>query len=322
MKKNFRKIPDFIFEKIDSFDDDNFVIASVFKIDKSDIDNDKYKNLELSITEDGIQFRKQFVPSCSTGSYSRKNIDGYRVIHRDQKKITKLFDMGERPVFGDWSKGSFSFLVNRKIYPYVNFPPKELTISTELISETEQDFTIKVGVDFVLDRRHNEFKEELFFGINLLQENVYSIDVFPTTTTREEYLRSLTLSWEIFPPGERDIDLEKIFGRMKNMSENKIERVRRKYDYLVNLNPIEIISGVSGMRRYFGAKYSENLVVFENLNYGNAIYVLFENWKELTKLSRTEIQNRPSDQYIRVKHIGNWETKLKRIITNRRNGIK
>jgi hypothetical protein len=72
------------------------------------------------------------------------------------------------------------------------------------------------------------------------------------------------------------------------------------------------------MRKYFGAKFSDNLVVFENLNYGNAIYVLFENWVELSKMSRTEIQTRPANEYIRIKHTVNWEQNLERIIASKR----
>ena len=69
------------------------------------------------------------------------------------------------------------------------------------------------------------------------------------------------------------------------------------------------------MRRYFGVKFSDRLVAFENTTYGNALYILFENWRELSRLSRLEIQNRPSDQYIRVEHRGNWKEKVKAIIT-------
>ena len=49
------------------------------------------------------------------------------------------------------------------------------------------------------------------------------------------------------------------------------------------MKPTEIVLGMSGNTRYLGAKYAEDLVVFENLEYGNAIYILYENWKILSK---------------------------------------
>jgi len=177
---------------------------------------------------------------------------------------------------------------------------------------------VKVSVDVILNRNDENFDEELFFAINLLQENIHSVNVFSSETTREEYLRTLSLTWDIFPPGERNDDLERIMRGSRNLTSEKIEQVQNKYDYLISLNPVEIISGLSGMRKYFGAKFSENLIVFENLNYGNAIYVLFENWVELSQMSRTEIQTRPSNEYIRIKHTANWSQNLEKIIAGNR----
>ena len=90
-------------------------------------------------------------------------------------------------------------------------------------------------------------------------------------------------------------------------------------EFLQSLNPQDIIVGTSGMSRYIGAKFSDNLVVFENSNYGNAIYILFEDWRELSQLSRLQILVRPSDQYYRVRHSGNWQEKVKAVVNAKRN---
>lgn len=318
MKKNFRKTPEFIKNKIKVINCDNAIIATIIRIDKSEINNLKFRNLNLQLVDNKILFKNQYIPENTVGAFSRKNIDGYKIRHRDRDKVKKTFYLGERPYYGDWSKGSFSLYVTKPIYPYENIPPRELSIKTELLDETENDFKIKVSVNNILNRNDENFEEELFFSVNLLQENIHSVNVFSSETTREEYLRTLSLTWDIFPPGERDEDLERIIRGSRNMTSEKIKEVQNKYDYLVSLNPIEIISGLSGMRKYFGAKFLENLVVFENLNYGNAIYVLFENWEELSKMSRTEIQKRPENEYIRIKHTTNWKQKLERIIASKR----
>lgn len=318
MKKNFRKTPEFITNRINALNSDNIIVAAIIKINKNQIEDLKFRNLNLQLNNNQISFNNQYIPENTVGSFSRKNIDGYKIVHKDQDKIRKSFYLGERPYYGDWSKGSFSLYVTREVYPYDDIPPRELSITTELLEETENDFKIKVSVDVILNRNDENFDEELFFVINLLQENIYSVNVFSSETTREEYLRTLSLTWDIFPPGERIDDLERIMRGSRNLTPEKVEEVQNKYDYLVNLNPVEIISGLSGMRKYFGAKFSDNLVVFENLNYGNAIYVLFENWVELSQMSRTEIQTRPANEYIRIKHTANWQQNLERIIAGRR----
>jgi hypothetical protein len=318
MKKNFRKIPEFITNRVNAVYSDNIIVATIIKINKNEIKDSKFLNLKLQIRNNKIYYNNRYIPLMTFGSFSRKNIKGYKVVHKDQNKILKSFYLGERPYYGDWSKGSFSLYSTREVYQYDDIAPKELSITTELLEETEDNFKIKVSVDIILNRNDENFEEELFFAINLLQENIHSVNVFSSEATHDEYLRTLSLTWDIFPPGVRNEDLERIMKGSRNLTPEKIEEVQNKYDYLVDLKPIEIICGISGMRKYFGAKFSENLIVFENLNYGNAIYVLFENWKELSKMSRTEIQTRPSNEYIRIKHTPNWKQNLERIIARKR----
>lgn len=318
MKKNFRKIPEFIKNRVKALNSDNIIVASIIKIDKNQINDLRFKNLDLKLTDNKINFNKKYIPNSTIGFFSKRNVEGYKIIHKDKDKICKSFFLGERPYYGDWSKGSFSLYATRYVYPFDNIPPKELSISIDLLEETEDNFKIKVAVDIILNRNNENFDEELFFTINLLQENIRSINVFSSETTRDEYLKTLSLTWDIFPPGKRDEDLDRILRGSKNLTQQRTEEVKNKYDYLVSLRPVEIISGLSGMRRYFGAKFSESLVVFENLNYGNAIYILFENWIELSKLSRREIQNRPLNEYIRIKHTENWQRNLERVIAEKR----
>ena len=318
MKKNFRSTPDFVIDRINEIDSDNVIVATILAVDKNEIEDLKYKNLNLQLNNNQISFNTQYIPERTIGSFSRRNIDGYKIVYKDQEKVRRSFYLGERPNYGDWSKGSFSLFSTRMVYPSDHIPPKELSIITELLEETERTFKIKVSVDIVLNRKDYKFDQELFFTINLLQENIHSVNVFSSETTREEYLRTLSLTWDIFPPGERNRDLERIIRNSRNLSHNDIAFLENRYNYLVDLNPVEIIYGVSGMRKYFGAKFSERLVVFENLSYGNAIYVLFENWLELSQMSRTDIQARPTDDYIRIKHTSSWQQKLERVISARR----
>ena len=318
MKKNFRKTPDFITNRIKALNSDNIIIATIIKVNKNEIEGLKFKNLNLQLINNKINFNSQFIPKSKVGFVSRKNIDGYKIVHKGRDKVRKTFYAGERPYYGDWSKGSFSHYLTKEVYPTDDIPPRELSITMELLDETADDFKIKVSIDIILNKNDENFDEELFFAINLLQENVYSVNVFSSETTSEEYLNTLLLSWDVFPPGLRNQDLERIMRGSGNLTAKKIKQVQNKYDYLVNLNPVEIISGSSGMRRYFGVKFSDNLVVFENLNYGNAIYVLFENWEELSRMSRTEIQTRPANEYIRIKHTSNWKQSLERVIARKR----
>jgi hypothetical protein len=79
---------------------------------------------------------------------------------------------------------------------------------------------------------------------------------------------------------------------------------------LNRLKPEAYIAGSDGFLRYFGAKFGDDFVVFENVRYGNAIYLMFEKWEELSKRSRVELLAGPRDQFMRVEHREGWKEQL------------
>ncbi|MFA6150516.1 MAG: hypothetical protein WC716_04280 [Chitinophagaceae bacterium] len=103
-------------------------------------------------------------------------------------------------------------------------------------------------------------------------------------------------------PGERDDNLISLMSSFKKVDEKTKAQISERYDYLISLKPQELVKGVSGMTRNFGCKFSGDLIVLENLEYGNALYILFEHWKELSILSRTELFNRDEKDYERIVH--------------------
>ena len=49
-----------------------------------------------------------------------------------------------------------------------------------------------------------------------------------------------------------------------------------------------------------------------NLDYGNALYILFDNWQEISQMSRIDILKRHERDFIRIIHKDGWEKALKR----------
>jgi hypothetical protein len=85
------------------------------------------------------------------------------------------------------------------------------------------------------------------------------------------------------------------------------------------LKPTHFISGTSGFARYFGAKYGDDFVVFENIRYGNAIYVMFEDWQTLSRKSRIDLLKGDREGFERIEHRENWEDKLEAMLEHYRN---
>ena len=66
--------------------------------------------------------------------------------------------------------------------------------------------------------------------------------------------------------------------------------------------------------RYFGAKYADDFVVFENLRYGNALYVMFERWQELSQRSRIDLLKGDHEGFERIEHREGWEDRLEAMV--------
>ena len=62
--------------------------------------------------------------------------------------------------------------------------------------------------------------------------------------------------------------------------------------------------------RYFGAICEDDFIVFENTRYGNAIYVMYEAWPELSKRSRIDLLKGPRDDFERIEHNRGWEDRV------------
>jgi hypothetical protein len=132
--------------------------------------------------------------------------------------------------------------------------------------------------------------------------------------TGKEYLGTLSVAWEILPPGTIGEVLAKLYkGRQPTPKERK--EVQDRYDFLMGLAPQKLVFGMSGVSRYFGGQVLPNLVVFENMAYGNAIYIMFDDWQALSKRSRIELlHGRLSLNFERVPHIGDWKAKVKGVV--------
>jgi hypothetical protein len=319
-KQNFLRVPNTINRQIQKIANKQVIVACVKKIAKADITKGLYKHLKIVIEDDKASFPTNIVPSSSVGRYSATNIDGKESVRRDLPMVKKSYSW-ETPNFGDWSKGSHTTTRERDVYQRDYIPAKEWEIKIELLDTEiingEEAFVFKFSIDDVFDASSAEFEADLLYALNLLQENTGHSYVFTSTTSREDFLKTVLVEWEILPPGEKDDVLSKISGNRSFTPEEKT-KISDRYDLLSKLNPSCYIRGTSGFHRYFGAMFGENLVVFENLEYGNAIYVMFEDWKVLSKKSRIDLLKGEAKGFERIVHGAGWEGKLKTLVLGKK----
>lgn len=319
-KKNFRAIPERILNKTKSINSRYLVVSSLLTITKDEINKGLFNHLNISFKNNGLQFPASIIPDESQGKYSNRNVNGFEVIRKDLKKVRRYRTM-EVPNYGDSWRGTHTVDIPQDVYPRDFYSPRLINIQIECPSKSQDldKYAIKFQLDEVLDKKADDFENRLLDLINLLQENVYACDIMAASSTYQDYLSTVQLAWEILPPGNKDTVIRKLLSGNNNPEQNKI--VDERYTYMISLNPRDLIVGTSGLHRYLGALVNDNLVVFENIRYGNAIYIMYENWQTLSQRSRVDlISGRFGDNFDRIPHTTGWKKIVKEIVKKKLKG--
>ena len=317
-KKNFRSVPPHIQAQVLGLDTDDCIVSCASKLDLGKIQSGLFSHIGIAWDGNSLTFTRQVLPPAESGVYSRRNIYGYEVVHRDRPKTTTSWSV-DVPNYGDWSKGYHDINFTRETYQREFVGPKLLSIQIEHIGEDirTQAHVFKFSVPELLHRNSSTFWDDLLFNLNLLQENVGNCGVQASDADIESYLETLYINWEILPPGEKEETLVRILSGVQTNDPAIRARIAQRYDFLRALNPRNFIKGINEFRRYFGAQFADDLVVFENIEYGNAIYVMYERWEELSKKPRTELLRSGMSDFDRIPHTKTWQLRLRRLISDK-----
>ncbi len=239
-KKNLRKIPPNIFNKLKSIDSQYIVVGILKTFTKDYIVEGNLEHLDIYIDDGNLKIPNEIMPLDCQGKYSDKNINGYEIVRDDLPKETHYRTM-EVPSYGSYY---LTHTVNMpyEMYPRESVAPRLSTMKIECknVSANQDKFAIKFEINEVLDKESETFEEDLLFCLNLMQENIYACSIFPSGSTYEDYIKTTQLSWEFLPPGVREDDIKRIFGNSKP-SKEKILEIERRYDFLMSLNPKELL---------------------------------------------------------------------------------
>lgn len=314
-KQNLIKVPQQILAKVKSQRTDTIVVGCALKLKTVGIQHNTYRHIGLILEDNQVRYEPLIVPLSEVGRYSRYNREGRELIYKNLPKQSKSWFI-EAPNYGDMWKGTHSVLMSKDVYQRELVAPKLVPIKIELIGEAIQDQALifKFTVEEILDRRAEDFEDQLLFNLNILQENVGNHGVYASEATRDDYLKTLYVNWELLPPGEKEETLNRILVITGNNAPETRARIVDRYDFLRSLKPQQFIAGTNEFRRYFGAQFANDLVVFENVDYGNAVYVMFEDWEQLSRKSRTDLLSSRDTGFERILHTKNWKLSLRKLL--------
>lgn len=310
-KRNLLKIPKNILDRIRSYDQDDVVVACVKLLKPEDIAN--YSHLGIELENGQLKLPESFVPDPEVGRFSRANVEGYEKKRKDLPKVPKEYSF-EAPDWGDWSNGSHTVSWVRDVDQKDFYPPKEVELSVTLLEEKDGGYVVKFAVEQVINRRTDDFEQELLYNLNILQENIGAANVFPSAATLAEYTATVQVEWQILPPGTVDDVVQRMLQGKRRVTPEQEEIMKERITVMSELEPESYVTGSDGFLRYFGAKFGDDFVVFENIRYGNAIYVMYDSWQELSQKSRIDLLKGSRDGFERIEHRDGWEGRLRWLV--------
>lgn len=320
-QRTIRKIPAHILSWLDENQRAKFVVGCAKTIPRNRLPD--YEHLGIGLAAGRLIFPESRIPIAEMGPYSTKNREGWEVKREDLPMITRSFSF-DVPNWGDPSNGYHTVEQERDVYQRDYFDAPMFGIQIELLKESESAVVFTFLVDCTVDLESDDFEGDLLFALNLLQENVGFCGVLPADATHAEILSSLQMSWEFFPPGTAP-EVERFFGgRMKHVTPELAAAIKERAALFWRLEPVRYLRGTGGLNKYVGAQFADDLVVFENVNYGNAVWILFEAWAEISKRSRIDLLRLRDAPYERIVHSEGWQGRLTEFVTakKKKRGIK
>lgn len=323
MKKNYLKVPPTIKLKLKNISERYVMAACSRMYSLEEISSGKLNHFGIKVSGSKLLYPESILPPVKSGKFSDRNINGYEVVRKDLSKEVH-YNAIEVPNWGDSYNGTHTVYLPYEKYPRDYYGPN---LSRMKIKEVKREkegskFILIFEIDRILDRQDKEFEKMLLEDLNLLQENIGSCGVQKSGASVSDYIKSINVSWEVMPPGTKDEVVKRIFNKHKPSPEEKAV-VEERYDFLMGLKPEKLVFGTSGFERYFGAMLSKNLVVFENVAYGNAIYVMFEDWEKLSQRTRIELlSGRYGSNFERISHSTGWKGRLKKVIAEMQSTTK
>ena len=310
MKRNIRVIPKNIHSKLRRLG--NTVVAGTsIAFTENQLKSGALEHLGIYFDNGVNAYETSVIPDPLQGKYSLKNVFGEEIVRKDLPKETHYTEI-ESPNWGDSSNGTHTVRLPYEKYPRDIIPPTLIAIEINHKQPSDSHFIFNFRVTRILDKQSNKFDDELLFDLNLLQENLCKCGIENADKPISTYADTLIVSWEIFPPGSKEETLARIF-RGKNINSDKKNVAENRYDFFMSLEPKKIVTGNSTFSNYIGAMLEDDLVVFENIEYGNAIYILYDNWDDISKLSRIDLlSGRAGSNFDRIIHSGNWKDEVRK----------
>lgn len=311
-KGNYQKIPASVQTSLAAINSDLITVAATKNVLRDDIAAGLYAHIGLRIENGEVATSGPTPPPADAGKWSERNAFGWDRKRQDWPMVQKTWTF-ESPNFGDGARNGWTMRSwSKDVYQHQVFEPQGMTVEPTVIEDRGGTVvSVKFALSPMLNRNMPEFGLMILWSINVLQENTGVTGLCASNATRDEYAATITLNWQIFPPGTADEVVARLLGSAHPLNASDFEKhVSERVRLFESFKPKAYIRGQGGFGSYFGAQFTDDLVVFENLRYGNAVYLLYQDWSEVSQRSRLDLLRDQDAHFDRVVHTDGWQDRL------------
>lgn len=124
-----------------------------------------------------------------------------------------------------------------------------------------------------------------------------------------KFIEKVMVNWDILPPGEQPFENIMVHYKNPNSFNNAAKLDIDRLKKMESLGHNFCAVGAEDFSGYvvFGYPFTDKFVL-EHPFYGNAIYILSDDWKELSKLTKRELIKNGTERII---HNGDWFGRVK-----------
>lgn len=313
----YKTTPQHLLDAMHDLDGTSFRIGNTRTYSMDDLNAGKLEFAGVTVEDDAIAYNARHLPAADE-RWGKWNRNGRKIDRPDLPRTEKSWSV-THPNFGNGARFGYSTRTqSRMVMRKQVLHGKGLPFLVEY-EQVDDRFRFTIAVDrvFAADTAGNE--PDLLMAASLTRHTTGGSRLIPTNQRLTDWAREQQMQWEFLPPGEGRLPNFEAVARRAGLvaGTRAYDTTHERFTAMNELGAERIYVGENGFARYV-AFHFPRAVVLENFQYGNALYVMYEDWEELSRRSRTDLMADPEAGYTRIEHRGNWRAQLDGTLARRR----